>query len=36
MKFIVSITNLLNERYEKTRTYSQDGRQIKFGVNKLY
>lgn len=36
MKFNVSITNLLNERYEKPRTYSQDGRQIKFGVNKLY
>ena len=36
MKFNVSITNLLNERYEKPRTYSQDGRQIRFGVNKLY
>ena len=36
MKFNVSITNLLNERYEKPRTYSQDGRQIRCGVNKLY
>ena len=36
VKFNLSITNLLNERYEKPRTYSQDGRQIRFGVNKLY
>ena len=36
MKLNFTITNLLNERYEKPQTYSQDGRQIRFGVNKLY
>ena len=34
--FSLSFTNLLNERYEKPATYSQDGRQIRFGYTKLY
>ena len=32
----LSFTNLLNERYEKPATYSQDGRQFKIGYKKLY
>ena len=36
LKLNIGITNLLNERYEKPMTYSQDGRQIKFGVKRLY
>ena len=32
----LSITNLLNERYEKPATYSQDGRQFKIGYTRLY
>ena len=31
-----NITNLLNERYEKPATYSQDGRQFRIGFRKLY
>ncbi len=34
--FTVSITNLLNERYEKPATYSQDGRQLRFGFRRFY
>ncbi len=32
----LNVSNLLNERYEKPGTYSQDGRQISFGFIKLY
>ena len=32
----LNITNLLNERYEKPATYSQDGRQLRLGFRKLY
>lgn len=32
----INLTNLLNERYEKPATYSQDGRQIKFGFRRSY
>ena len=31
-----NLTNLLNERYEKPATYSQDGRSISFGIRKTY
>ena len=31
-----NITNLLNERYEKPATYSQDGRQFRFNFTKSY
>ena len=31
-----NITNLLNERFEKPATYSQDGRQFRVGLKKLY
>ncbi len=34
--FSLSFTNLLNERYEKPATYSQDGRQFRIGFTKLY
>ena len=34
--FSLSITNILNERYEKPATYSQDGRQFKVGFTKKY
>jgi vitamin B12 transporter len=36
--YILSINfrNLLNERYEKPATYSQDGRSVNFGLRKLY
>ena len=34
--FSLFFTNLLNERYEKPATYSQDGRQFKIGYKKLY
>ena len=34
--FSLSLTNLLNERYEKPATYSQDGRQFRIGYTKLY
>ncbi len=32
----LNLTNLLNERYEKPATYSQDGRMISFGLRKTY
>ena len=31
-----NLTNLLNERYEKPATYSQDGRQLSIGFRKEY
>ena len=34
--FSLNITNLLNERYEKPATYSQDGRQVRFGFSRKY
>jgi hypothetical protein len=34
--FSLNFTNLLNERYEKPATYSQDGRRLTFGYTKLY
>jgi len=34
--FSINISNLLNERYEKPATYSQDGRQFILGLRKLY
>ena len=30
--FSLNLTNLLNERYEKPATYSQDGRQFRIGL----
>ena len=32
----LNFTNLLNERYEKPATYSQDGRMLRVGFKKLY
>ena len=32
----LNLTNLLNERYEKPATYSQDGRQLSFSLRKSY
>ena len=34
--FILKLSNLLNERYEKPATYSQNGRQIKFGFKSVF
>ena len=34
--FFLNLTNLLNERYEKPATYSQDGRQFRIGFKRLY
>ena len=34
--FSINISNLLNERYEKPATYSQDGRLLSLGFKKLY
>ena len=34
--FSINFTNLLNERYEKPATYSQDGRQLVIGYKKMY
>ena len=34
--FSLRITNLLNERYQKPATYSQNGRELKFGFKKFY
>ncbi len=34
--FSFNITNLLNERYEKPATYSQDGRKLRIGFKKTY
>ena len=32
----MSLNNVLNERYEKPATYSQDGRQLRIGINRTY
>ena len=32
----INVTNLLNERYEKPATYSQDGRQLRIGFRTTY
>ena len=32
----LNFSNLLNERYEKPATYSQDGRQFRFNLRKIY
>ena len=32
----LNLTNILNERYEKPATYSQDGRALSFGFRKAY
>ena len=32
----LNVTNLLNERYEKPATYSQEGRQLRIGFRKSY
>jgi vitamin B12 transporter len=32
----INLTNLLNERYEKPATYTQDGRQLKVGFRRTY
>ncbi len=32
----LNLTNLLNERYEKPATYSQDGRQLRFGLDRVF
>ena len=32
----LNFTNLLNERYEKPATYSQDGRLLSFGFKRIY
>ena len=32
----LNITNLLNERYEKPATYTQDGRQFRLRLRKSY
>ena len=34
--FSLRITNLLNERYQKPATYSQNGRELKFGFKKFF
>ena len=34
--FSLKLTNILNERYEKPATYSQEGRQIRFGYKSLF
>ena len=34
--FYLKLTNVLNERYEKPATYSQDGRQIRFGFKSSF
>ena len=34
--FSLKLTNILNERYEKPATYSQNGRQFRIGFTKLY
>ena len=32
----LKVNNLLNERYERPATYSQEGRQLRFGLRNLY
>ena len=34
--FSINISNLLNERYERPATYSQEGRQLNFSFKKVY
>jgi vitamin B12 transporter len=34
--FSLSISNLLDEQYERPATYSQDGRKLRFGFRKVY
>ena len=34
--FSLKLTNMLNERYEKPATYSQNGRQIRFGFTSAF
>jgi len=34
--YSLSVSNLLNERYEKPATYSQDGRQIRLHLKKIF
>ena len=34
--FFLKLSNLLNESYEKPATYSQNGRQIKFGFKSVF
>jgi len=34
--FSVNISNLLNERYERPATYSEEGRQVRFGYKTTY
>ena len=34
--FSANISNLLNERYERPATYSQEGRQLRLGFKKIY
>ena len=34
--FSINLTNLLNERYEKPATYSQDGRKLKLSLNRSF
>ena len=34
--FFLKLSNLLNERYEKPATYSQDGRQIRLGFKSVF
>ena len=34
--FSINISNLLNERYEKPATYSQNGRQLRFGFRNKF
>lgn len=35
-EFSLNFTNLLNERYEKPATYSQDGRMLRIGMRRSY
>ena len=35
-KFSMSFSNLLNERYEKPGTYSQDGRKFRIGFKNAF
>ena len=34
--FSLKLTNIFNERYEKPATYSQNGRQIRFGFKSKF
>ena len=34
--FSLKLTNIFNERYEKPATYSQNGRQIRFGFTSAF